>query len=200
MLVPAGTRSAGPPCSWVRGGRARPSTGAANPAAGRGHPAPRPVAPVRKWVPVVLSVVVAAFVLILPVELPDKTLFATLVLATRFQPLPVFVGVGLAFAVQSLVAVTAGSLLGLLPHYVVTAAVALLFLVGAVVLWRSARNGPEEEEIGETPEHPPFWRAAAVSCGVPWPGPKGSPWPGTTRSASASTRSRWARSWSASGA
>jgi putative Ca2+/H+ antiporter (TMEM165/GDT1 family) len=115
---------------------------------------------------VVLSVVAAAFVLILPVELPDKTLFATLVLATRFKPWPVFVGVGLAFAVQSLVAVTAGSLLGLLPHYVVTAVVALLFLIGAVVLWRSARSGPEEEELGDTPEHPPFWRAAALSFGV----------------------------------
>jgi putative Ca2+/H+ antiporter (TMEM165/GDT1 family) len=115
---------------------------------------------------VVLSVVAAAFVLILPVELPDKTLFATLVLATRFKPWPVFVGVGLAFAVQSLVAVTAGSLLGLLPHYVVTAVVALVFLIGAVVLWRSARSGPEEEELGDTPEHPPFWRAAALSFGV----------------------------------
>jgi Ca2+/H+ antiporter, TMEM165/GDT1 family len=115
---------------------------------------------------VVLSVVLAAFVLILPVELPDKTLFATLVLATRFKPLPVFLGVGLAFAVQCVVAVTAGSLLGLLPHYVVTAAVALLFLVGAVVLWRSAQSGPEEEELGETPEHPPFWRATAISFGV----------------------------------
>jgi putative Ca2+/H+ antiporter (TMEM165/GDT1 family) len=115
---------------------------------------------------VVLSVVAAAFVLVLPVELPDKTLFATLVLATRFKPLPVFAGVGLAFALQSLIAVTAGSLLGLLPRYVVTAAVALLFLVGAVVLWRSARSGPEEEELGDTPAHPPFWRAAALSFGV----------------------------------
>jgi putative Ca2+/H+ antiporter (TMEM165/GDT1 family) len=112
------------------------------------------------------SVVLAAFVLVLPVELPDKTLFATLVLATRFKPLPVFTGVGLAFAVQCLVAVTAGSLLGLLPHYVVTAAVALLFLVGAVVLWRSASAAPEEEELGDTPVHPPFWRAATVSFGV----------------------------------
>ena len=114
----------------------------------------------------VLSVVLAAFVLILPVELPDKTLFATLVLATRFKPLPVFVGVGLAFAVQSLVAVTAGTLLGLLPHYVVTAIVALLFLIGAFVLWRSAKAGPEEEELGVTPAHPPFWKAAALSFGV----------------------------------
>jgi Ca2+/H+ antiporter, TMEM165/GDT1 family len=115
---------------------------------------------------VLLTAVLASFVLILPVELPDKTLFATLVLATRFKPLPVFVGVGLAFAVQSLIAVTAGSLLGLLPHYVVTGVVALMFLIGAVVLWRSARSAPEDEELGETPPHPPFWRAAALSFGV----------------------------------
>jgi len=114
---------------------------------------------------VIWSVVVTAFVLVLPVELPDKTLFATLALATRLKPLPVFVGVGTAFALQSLLAVTAGSLIGLLPRYVVTGIVAVLFLVGAVVLWRSARNGPEEEDV-ETPPHPPFWRAAAVSFGV----------------------------------
>ena len=103
----------------------------------------------------VLSVIAAAFILVLPVELPDKTLFATLVLATRFKPLPVFTGVGLAFAVQSLIAVTAGSLLTLLPDAVVSAVVAVLFLVGAVILWRSVRSGAEEEEdIAEAPAAP----------------------------------------------
>ena len=72
------------------------------------------------------SVVLAAFVLILPVELPDKTLFATLVLATRFPPLPVFVGVGAAFGLQVAIAVTAGSLLSLLPGALVSAVVAVL--------------------------------------------------------------------------
>jgi putative Ca2+/H+ antiporter (TMEM165/GDT1 family) len=113
-----------------------------------------------------LSVVVAAFVLVLPVELPDKTMFATLVLATRFRPLPVFAGVGSAFAVQALIAVTAGSLLSLLPTPVVSGVVALLFLAGAVVLWRSAASGPEDEELAETPAHPSFLRAAAISFGV----------------------------------
>jgi putative Ca2+/H+ antiporter (TMEM165/GDT1 family) len=108
----------------------------------------------------------AAFILILPVELPDKTLFATLVLATRFKHWPVFVGVGLAFALQSLLAVVAGSLLGLLPRSVVAGVVAVLFLVGAVVLWRSASAEAEDDEVGDTPEHPPFWKAAAISFGV----------------------------------
>jgi putative Ca2+/H+ antiporter (TMEM165/GDT1 family) len=113
-----------------------------------------------------LTVIATAFVLILPVELPDKTLFATLVLATRFRHWPVFVGVGAAFALQCVLAVTAGSLLSLLPDWVVSSVVALLFLVGAAVLWRSARSGAEDEELGETPEHPSFLKAAAISFGV----------------------------------
>ena len=113
-----------------------------------------------------LSVIAAAFILILPVELPDKTLFATLVLATRFRHWPVFVGVAAAFALQSVLAVTAGSLLSLLPDWVVSGIVALLFLVGAVVLWRSATSAAEDEELGETPEHPSFIKTAAISFGV----------------------------------
>ncbi|KQS71215.1 hypothetical protein ASG41_20625 [Modestobacter sp. Leaf380] len=121
----------------------------------------------RRAPPLVLSVIAAAFILILPVELPDKTLFATLVLATRFAPLPVFVGVGTAFAVQVAIAVTAGSLLSLLPEALVTGVVALLFLVGAVLLWRSAGSGPEDGgEAAERREQTPFLRAAAISFGV----------------------------------
>ena len=116
---------------------------------------------------VVLSVIAAAFILILPVELPDKTLFATLILATRFAPLPVFVGVGTAFAVQVAIAVTAGSLLSLLPAALVSGIVALLFVVGAVLLWRSAQEGPEDGgEAAEQREQVPFLKAAAISFGV----------------------------------
>ncbi|SFF65122.1 TMEM165/GDT1 family protein [Blastococcus tunisiensis] len=114
----------------------------------------------------VLSVIATAFILVLPVELPDKTLFASLVLATRFPPLPVFVGVGAAFGLQVAIAVTAGSLLSLLPEALVSGVVAVLFLVGAVLLWRSARSGPEDEELGETGQGSSFLRIAAVSFGV----------------------------------
>jgi putative Ca2+/H+ antiporter (TMEM165/GDT1 family) len=114
-----------------------------------------------------LTVVATAFVLVLPVELPDKTLFASLVLATRFPPLPVFVGVGTAFGLQVAIAVTAGSLLSLLPEALVSGVVAVLFLVGAVLLWRSASSGPEDAgEAAENRERTSFLRAAAVSFGV----------------------------------
>lgn len=114
----------------------------------------------------VLSVVAAAFVLVLPVELPDKTLFATLVLATRYPHWPVFVGVGTAFGLQVAIAVTAGSLLSLLPDALVSGVVAVLFLVGAVLLWRSATSGPEDAEIDDGREGTSFLRVAAISFGV----------------------------------
>ena len=115
----------------------------------------------------VVSVVLAAFVLVLPVELPDKTLFASLVLATRFPPLPVFVGVAAAFGLQVAIAVTAGSLLSLLPQALVSGVVTVLFLVGAVILWRSASSGPEDaDDAGEGKEGRSFLRVAAISFGV----------------------------------
>ena len=114
-----------------------------------------------------LTVVLTAFVLVLPVELPDKTLFASLVLATRYPHWPVFVGVGAAFGLQVAIAVTAGSLLSLLPAALVSGVVAALFLVGAVILWRSANAGPEEgEDVEDTRNGTSFWRTAAISFGV----------------------------------
>jgi putative Ca2+/H+ antiporter (TMEM165/GDT1 family) len=114
-----------------------------------------------------LTVVLTAFVLVLPVELPDKTLFASLVLATRFPPLPVFVGVGTAFGLQVAIAVTAGSLLSLLPDALVSGVVAVLFLVGAALLWRSANEGPEDaDDVAEGKEAHSFLKIAAISFGV----------------------------------
>ena len=96
-----------------------------------------------------LGTVATAFALIFPVELPDKTFVATLVLATRYRPLLVWIGVSAAFVVQCLVAVVAGGLLALLPSALVGAVAAALFLVGAVVLWRGAGSADAEEEAEE---------------------------------------------------
>jgi Ca2+/H+ antiporter, TMEM165/GDT1 family len=114
-----------------------------------------------------LTVVLTAFVLVLPVELPDKTLFASLVLATRFPHWPVFVGVGAAFGLQVAIAVTAGSLLSLLPAALVSGVVAVLFLAGAILLWRSATEGPEDaDDVAAGKEGHSFLRVAAISFGV----------------------------------
>jgi len=45
-----------------------------------------------------LTAFLTAFILIVPVELPDKTFVATLVLSTRFKPLPTWADKNAAMA------------------------------------------------------------------------------------------------------
>ena len=86
------------------------------------------------------------FVAIFVVELPDKTFVATLVLSTRYRPLAVWVGVGLAFLVQTLVAVLAGT--SRLPARLVISRCALMFLIGGILLLRGTRADEEEADRG----------------------------------------------------
>lgn len=74
----------------------------------------------------------STFSLIFIAELPDKTALATLFIAARGRPLPIFSGVALAFTIQSVVAVLFGSLIGLLPVRWVHIGAGLLFLGFAV--------------------------------------------------------------------
>ena len=90
-----------------------------------------------------------SFLLIFPVELPDKTFVAALVLSTRYRPFPVWIGVGLAFGVQCLVAVTAGQAVSFLPEWFVHALSTLMFLVGAIILLRQAPKADAEEKEQE---------------------------------------------------
>jgi putative Ca2+/H+ antiporter (TMEM165/GDT1 family) len=92
-----------------------------------------------------LTGALAAFAVIVPVELPDKTFVATLVLSTRYRPLPVWAGVTAAFGVQCALAAAAGRVLALLPEQPVRIAAALLFLAGAVLLVRGARDADRAE-------------------------------------------------------
>jgi putative Ca2+/H+ antiporter (TMEM165/GDT1 family) len=118
-----------------------------------------------------LVVALTVFAAILPAELPDKTFVATLVLATRFRPLPVWIGAAAAFLVQTAVAVAAGGALALLPHRMVHAAAALLFAVGAVAVLRSRSDAAEEEreveaEVRDVPAGPSARRIALTTFAV----------------------------------
>jgi Ca2+/H+ antiporter, TMEM165/GDT1 family len=105
-----------------------------------------------------LAIVVTTFALIFPAELPDKTFVATLVLATRFRHLWVWLGVAAAFFVQVLIAVTAGGLLALLPSRLVLGVTFVLFAAGAFIMIkgglasRSAEQAAEAEEEAEIAE------------------------------------------------
>jgi putative Ca2+/H+ antiporter (TMEM165/GDT1 family) len=114
-----------------------------------------------------LTAALIAFGVILLVELPDKTLVASLVLSTRYRPRPVLLGVALAFAVQCVIASAAGGVITLLPRRAVEAVVALLFAVGAVVLIRESLQPDDDDvELAESRQAAPFWRIVATSFGV----------------------------------
>jgi putative Ca2+/H+ antiporter (TMEM165/GDT1 family) len=118
--------------------------------------------------------VLAVFGVIFTAELPDKTMVASLVLGTRFRPLFAWLGVAAAFLVHVIVAIAAGGLLSLAPKWIVHLVAAVLFLGGAIVLWREPNDEVEleaedEAEIDELAgdeligDGPTMWSAIATS-------------------------------------
>ena len=97
-----------------------------------------------------LDIIVAVYPIIFLGELPDKTMFASLVLSTRGRPFVVWLGAAAAFAVHVVIAVTIGvALFHLLPRRVLEAFVAAMFLAGAVLALREATKQREEEQLVE---------------------------------------------------
>lgn len=110
-----------------------------------------------------LSTLLSVFAVIFVAELPDKTALASLVLATRHKPAPVWLGASLALTVQSIVAVAAGSLFALLPTRVVHIASGVAFLVSAFFMWRREDEDETPEEGGASLG---FWRILWTTFGV----------------------------------
>lgn len=122
-----------------------------------------------------IAVILTVFALVFVAELPDKTAVAGLVLGTRFPWRWVFAGIAAAFLTHVVIAVAAGSLLRLAPQRVVEAVVAVLFLVGAALIWREGRShsdGEQDADSGEdagnaqVSDDAGFWKIASLGYGV----------------------------------
>ncbi len=116
-----------------------------------------------------LAVIGTAFVITFLAELPDKSMFVSLILGTRYRPAWVWAGAAAAFTVQIGIAVTAGQLLHLLPGQVVQAVTAGLFVAGSAYLWVTSfrpqeLEGADAARQGGGPDS--FWRVAAASFGL----------------------------------
>jgi Ca2+/H+ antiporter, TMEM165/GDT1 family len=95
-----------------------------------------------------LAVIVAVFPIIFLGELPDKTMFASLMLSTRGRPSIVWLGAAFAFTLHVVIAITIGvALFHLLPQRALEALVALMFLAGAVLALREAVKEHREEAL-----------------------------------------------------
>lgn len=113
------------------------------------------------------AVIASVFALVFVAELPDKTAVAGLVLGTRFPWRWVFTGIAAAFATHVVIAVAAGSLLTLAPRRAVEGVVAVLFVLGAFLIWREGRQHEEEEdEENAVDDDAGFLKIASLGYGV----------------------------------
>ncbi len=99
-----------------------------------------------------LGIILIVFGVIFISELPDKSLFASLILGKRFPARLVWLGAASAFLVHVIIAVAAGRLLTLLPHRTLAAVIAMLFLFGAGLLF-FGKHGLEEEHSPSKSDH-----------------------------------------------
>jgi putative Ca2+/H+ antiporter (TMEM165/GDT1 family) len=111
-----------------------------------------------------LPLIASTFAVIFVAELPDKTAFAALALATRYRTADVIAGAWLAFVVQTVIAVAAGGVLSVLPAQPIHIAAGISFLVFALLAWR---RRPHEELVAEDRDAQAAataHRPALVSC------------------------------------
>jgi len=100
------------------------------------------------------DVVAVCFPVIFIGELPDKTMFANLVLATRGHPGRVWVGAAGAFTVHAALAVTVGvALFEVVPKRALDVVVAALFAGSAVYAWLEATKDEADLALKKTTRH-----------------------------------------------
>jgi putative Ca2+/H+ antiporter (TMEM165/GDT1 family) len=110
-----------------------------------------------------LAIVAAVFPIIFIGELPDKSMFASLVMAARGRPFAVWLGAAGAFLIHVVIAVTIGvAVFNLLPQRVLDFVVAVMFGVSAYLAFEAARPTPRVAPV-ETPD---TGRVFATAFGV----------------------------------
>ena len=75
----------------------------------------------------------------------DKLLYTTGVLATRYRPAPIMVGMAVAFMAKMAVAVAIGDAISRLPPLLVAAVTATSFIGVAWAVWRKPLSGSDRE-------------------------------------------------------
>jgi putative Ca2+/H+ antiporter (TMEM165/GDT1 family) len=87
----------------------------------------------------------------------DKLLYTTGVLATRYRPIPIMVGMGLAFMLKMAVAVMVGDAISRLSPWLVATLTTTSFIGVAIAVWRKPLHREEK------PDPQPSSKAALVS-------------------------------------
>jgi putative Ca2+/H+ antiporter (TMEM165/GDT1 family) len=109
-----------------------------------------------------MTVIAAVFPVIFLGELPDKTMFASLVMASRGRAFVVWLGAAAAFTVHVVIAVAVGAaLFAIVPHRVLDGLVAAMF-AGAAVYSFLIRNQAEAAEVVDVATS--WWRLSGQAA------------------------------------
>jgi putative Ca2+/H+ antiporter (TMEM165/GDT1 family) len=102
-------------------------------------------------------------------ELPDKTMFASLVMATKGRPRQVWLGAAAAFAAHVAIAVTIGvALFAILPKHVLDGVVATMFLLAALYAWREGTMADDQVTEPKARKHGAVLTALIVIFLAEW--------------------------------
>ncbi len=116
-----------------------------------------------------LSIAIAVFPVIFLGELPDKTMLASLVMATRGKPLSVWLGAAAAFFLHVVIATTIGvALFRILPAAVLEVLVAAMFAAGGIYALREAAKDEAELIEKEVAAHTVVTTAFIVIFVAEW--------------------------------
>ncbi len=116
-----------------------------------------------------VGIALAVFPIIFLGELPDKTMFASLILATRGRPLQVWLGAAGAFLIHMIIATTVGvALFRVLSPRVLDGVVAAMFLFAAAYAWREGTKSREALITREVTAHRAVTTAFVVIFVAEW--------------------------------
>ncbi len=108
-----------------------------------------------------MNLFISTYVLVFIAELPDKTAFATLLMATKGRPWAIILGACCAFTIQSFIAVAFGSVFAYLPQKRIHLVAGLLFFWFAWAALRRPHDEKKELESFEAKNS--FWRVVGSS-------------------------------------
>jgi putative Ca2+/H+ antiporter (TMEM165/GDT1 family) len=114
-----------------------------------------------------VGVAAITFGLVFLAEVADTSGLVTLVLASRLPPRWVLVGVCAGMLVHVGIALAAGGLLALLPGRILEAVLAVIFLVGAFLIWREGEEDDDDDEDDAAEDTPKTrWGVVVTAFGV----------------------------------
>ena len=93
-----------------------------------------------------ISIIISSFIIIFLAEMPDKTMFSSIIMGSKMTPRWVFLGASLAFLLQVIASVTIGGFVSKMPRQPLNIAVGIVFIIGALLIVREVLTNEVEDE------------------------------------------------------